>query len=367
MIEPESSIDVVKAELIEAVPKRDEITGVASPEVVDGTNQEPQAVTKKVGGVRTSEQSMNAINASDIVPIGVAELPRLELDVESTRSDISIGSRTSQIVELELAETGQNLQPDGKIAKNQTGEKSPLTELSGIITETHNTASPLSQSSMLEFAAQADESESYVEQPDFVGEASEVDDGTLQIYSNFREALQTLISGHESIAEVESLNSIDAIETEGTEPLSNIVTVVVEKLDSIEIGERSDVNSELSGIVEMVQIIRSEAAESETAQAAQAKLKQAVVALFEKLDIEYEADDVDKFIAVILRPDFISLLLPAENYVIADLEKDGTHEAKKRLSSTAADFVNGAQYSLEKLLGVIMLIGSVPSQPAQSA
>lgn len=195
----------------------------------------------------------------------------------------------------------------------------------------------------------------------------------LQIYENFNEALA-------QVTELAKLVSVDQFD-EPTEsdapaealrdqikPVPAVAQVLVQRMSELEASSQAELAPQVTSVMEAVQHInQSYSVSPEAVQAARDKLAGAVAELFEQLNIDYEAADVEQFIAVILRPDFANLTLPDVNFAEFDLEKDGTHEAKKRLVSAAADLIDGAGYSLERLIGVIMLIGLTAGRVAKAA
>ncbi|HEX7368063.1 MAG TPA: hypothetical protein VF261_00195 [Candidatus Saccharimonadales bacterium] len=224
--------------------------------------------------------------------------------------------------------------------------------------------------------------------------SDEVGQEPLQICDDFSEALQSLVAlpneqaGMEPTSESVSTdiadtvdvdvdyttevddvatvaaNLIDAGESPATETLPDVTATVAKRLVELK-HEDKDTEATALTIADVVETIRTikvlEAgkAEPETIEATQTELEELVAVLFEQLDVEYTAKDVEAFAAILLRPDFQpSQPAAAETNNEADLEHDGTHEAKfhfLRLAGSITDAEDTTQHFLGELILLYMM------------
>lgn len=214
---------------------------------------------------------------------------------------------------------------------------------------------------------------SNIEQVEPVSWTDELDKEPLQIYENFTEALQLLIHGELPVLEIEDeLTTIDDAElvvvdeTQVAEIVPVITITVAERLGELADEDKEITSTIIADIVQTVHSIRvfsaEETIEPEAANTAQAELEELVITLFERLGIEYESEDIEQFIAILLRPDFQPTQPEVTERIAIDLEHDGTHEAKHhspQIFSGMADDKNRTQDFLGKLI-LFYVIGRRP-------
>ncbi len=196
--------------------------------------------------------------------------------------------------------------------------------------------------------------------------ANELEKEPLQIYEDFTEALQALVLPPEQLAPESSVSLTNGHEDESanndgakeSQPLPVIVVKIAERLAELETEEKKVVAPVLANIVEVIhtaELNETHAAESAAVAELHLELSIRVAELCERLGIEYEKEDVEQFVAVILRPDFKPPKKP-EALPAADLEHDGTREAKIHLRSTAAGLIADVEQRLQRLLGSLVLL-----------
>jgi hypothetical protein len=205
--------------------------------------------------------------------------------------------------------------------------------------------------------------------------SEKLDRESLRIYEDFRDALALVIapSSEQLMSETEA-NTVtgeneprDIDEAQEAEPLPVIAVTVSARLNELAAGDRETIVPVLAEIVETIRVIealKSEDAELEVVEIVQMGLEDLVVTLFERLGIEYEAADVEQFVAVLLRPTFQPPEPEIKELTIPDLEHDGTHEAKFYSASTAAGFFTEAEHGLERLLGTFVLLSAIARHAA---
>ena len=204
--------------------------------------------------------------------------------------------------------------------------------------------------------------------------ANELDKEPLQIYESFSEALQLLVamSGEQSLIEPGSEPTItdenDLVktnETQKVEALPDIAVVVSERFCELEIEDKETVEPILADIVEtmhVIEVLKSDEAETEAIETVQMELEELVITLFEHLGIEYEVEDVTRFVATLLRPEFLQPQLEVVEPIAVDLEHDGTHEAKYHFSQAVGSLAD-AEDQTQNLLGKLILFYVIGSRP----
>lgn len=195
-----------------------------------------------------------------------------------------------------------------------------------------------------------------------------------QIYEDFRESLQLLVdlpNKEPGLAAEDELTLgaddelINPNEVQGAQPLPVIVATVAEQLSELEDEQKEAIALVMVDIIKAecsIEALAAEESEPETIEVMQAELEEAVIELFEQLDIEYDDEDVETFITILHRPDF-QPPQPETDINAADLEHDGTHEAKINLSQqigSIADTKNKIQHLLGRLILFYHLLAKHP-------
>ncbi|HVV66926.1 MAG TPA: hypothetical protein VHB72_02540 [Candidatus Saccharimonadales bacterium] len=207
-----------------------------------------------------------------------------------------------------------------------------------------------------------------IEEP--VNWMEEADTDPLQVYEDFSEALHLLVAtaGEHPIAEQEAglvvANEGDLASTDEDRRIKaapGIAVVVTESLGELKDEDKVEAALVLTTIAETVNLIKKfedSPADPEAIETIQAELEDAVITLFKRLSIEYERDDVEQFIAILSRPDFQLPQPEAKEFNFADLEHDGTQEAKIHFSSASGSIASTVGHNLELLLGTFALLNA---------
>lgn len=205
--------------------------------------------------------------------------------------------------------------------------------------------------------------------PELVSSADELAEEPMENYEDFERSLQLLVAlpaerpAPESegvMVNTDEHEPAGADEAQEVEAVPDIAVTVSERLAELGPEDKEVAAAIVADIVQTVHSVEvldtEEIAELETTKAVQVALEQRVDALFEKLGIEYQSDDVERFAAVLLRPDF-QLPQPetVSEQIAVDLERDGTHEAKTHFVSTTAGLVADVENSLKRFLGTLVL------------
>jgi hypothetical protein len=196
----------------------------------------------------------------------------------------------------------------------------------------------------------------------------------LKFYDDFTEELQSLIATMEILSadDTEEVSEFSAAartageskETElQVENTPAVILAVAERLNELDTDQKVAVALTLQDIVEaarsaeLLQETESQPREQlEVTEAAAERLKEQVAVLFEQLGVDYEPEDIEQFIKI----------LPALNKQVtapelqekaaeADLEHDGTREAKWRLSRLTGN-LSDARSAAGQLLGQLALL-----------
>lgn len=181
----------------------------------------------------------------------------------------------------------------------------------------------------------------FQKEPDVLlsSEEAEISAELLIVYESFVDALRIfaelstvpeLANDHDPI-----LSQFEDQELE-QQPMPAIVTAVAEKLAELEPTEIEEVEPILADIAAAIHEVQSiEVTDDPEALAlAEAELVELCEMLFESIGIEYDEQDIEKFIQVILHPEFQAQLVTKAEL---DLEHTGTREVKRHL----AQFNNG--------------------------
>ena len=113
--------------------------------------------------------------------------------------------------------------------------------------------------------------------------------------------------------------------------LPEIAHKVSQRISELTGETKEKVAPVLVTIVDSIQVIRKlvlEEAEPEAIEAIESVLEETVIQLFEQLSIDYKKEDIGKFISILFRPEFLAPLKVTPEFYKADLENEGTHEAK---------------------------------------
>jgi len=194
----------------------------------------------------------------------------------------------------------------------------------------------------------------------------------MELYDDFVGALHTLIEtatipdNDGTPADVADLLVANELQDQAVEvrpmlePVPAITVVVAERLDGYTADEKAEVAPTLQAIMTTVQVVQALetglATEPEVIQTVTAQLEEQIVVLFEQLGIEYEAEDVEQFMRVLLQPDFQPPQTEVTESEEVDLEQDGTHEAKQHFVQAVSDGIADAEHDAERLLGRLTLL-----------
>jgi hypothetical protein len=192
---------------------------------------------------------------------------------------------------------------------------------------------------------------------------------SLKLYAAFTQALQALAEATEAAPEavaVASAEPIDAQTADGLqtaemqlepEAVPAIVRAVAERLSAAPVEEKETtalILQEVVVAVRAVETLQSEAADTEIIEAAVAQLKESIVALFTQLGIEHEPEDIERFMHVLLRPDFRLSQPQVTGETTEDIEHSGTHEIKRRFTQIVSGWADAEQRA-KQLLGMLAL------------
>ncbi len=200
-------------------------------------------------------------------------------------------------------------------------------------------------------------------------QAGESTEESLAVYNNFTEALRALITMpiEQTVPESDdpdptiftALSGEEILMESSVLPLPAIAVTVAERLEELAVEQQVAVAPLLQNITETVQRIETlvtAKAAPEVVETAQVELEEAIIMFFEQLDIEYEEEDVRRFITVLLRPDFRPAPA-APKLREADLEHDGTREAKLRLGRFTKS-LTAAERKVQQLIGQLAMLSA---------
>lgn len=211
-----------------------------------------------------------------------------------------------------------------------------------------------------------DEVISEVEQIEPVSWSDELDKEPLELCEDFTKALQALVTISAEQLSVTTELTIDATEPSiddkpENQPMPAIAVAVAERLDELETDEKevvSPVPTDIVKTIHLMDMLEAKEAASVVVGTMQAELEELVITFFEQLGIEYEPEDIEHFITVLLRSDFQPPQPEVTELVPVDLEHDGTHEAKIHFTSTTASLIADVEHNLEQLLGTLVLFNT---------
>lgn len=170
-----------------------------------------------------------------------------------------------------------------------------------------------------------------------------LDQEPVEIYEVFRQSLLDFIATNETNYLVslfdqeltydpkDELDAADQL-TE-LHPVPSIAVELTEKLVTLETSQKEFVGLQLKGIIEALSTISQlEADTSETANVdlEKQKLSEMVKDLFEYLDLDYQAEDIEQFINFLIESKIQPKIALNQDEVIIDLEHNGTREVKQQ-------------------------------------
>lgn len=196
----------------------------------------------------------------------------------------------------------------------------------------------------------------------------------LGLFDDFAEALHCLVEAEtvpanskeltdpSELPVADVLQNIEVRPIPEAAPVPAITLVVAERLDECTVGEKAVVVPILQTIMKTVQVLEAlkvePVSEPLDIEVITVQLVEQVVYLFEQLGIKYETENIEQFIRVLLKPDFQSLQREAAESDTADLEHDGTHEAKRHFVQVVSNGLADVEYDAERLLGRLILLNS---------
>ena len=187
----------------------------------------------------------------------------------------------------------------------------------------------------------------------------------LEFCTDFSEALRAL----EGAMELQ-LEDMDPEENQGSGSLNETLPIpetmlplaraVAERLDALEPEERvlvAPMLQEIVGIAQLITTIEVSDDEATSLPGAVERLETQVAVLFERLGLAYEAEDIQQFTRLLLQPDFRPPTRRTQAALLeADLEHDGTHEAKTDRHASAAVLLANLEHDLSSMLGSLVLL-----------
>jgi hypothetical protein len=189
----------------------------------------------------------------------------------------------------------------------------------------------------------------------------------LEICEDFTEALQAAIAlpeqalvSHEAPDVDEPALPIEAPQEVELPPA--IAVTVTERLAELAVEEKEAVAPVMKEIIEAVQVfevLMIAEAEPEVIETMHTELEELVINLFEQLGTVYEPEDVERFVAVLLRPDFQPLPSEKAATIDVDLEHLGTHEARLHFTQLVSGLADVEEIA-KRLLGKLVLFYAAP-------
>jgi hypothetical protein len=149
--------------------------------------------------------------------------------------------------------------------------------------------------------------------------------------------------------------------------LPAVVGLVAEQLRQLEPEAKETVSpiiKNIAGAIHAIHVLEARQSEPEVVARIQIELEAFCAQLFEAIGIEYDEDMVRQFAFVVSRPDFMAMPQTAQ-LTEADLEYDGTREAKRGLHATTTN-LPVSDRPLERLLGVLAMLYLMTVRKAQS-
>ncbi len=140
-----------------------------------------------------------------------------------------------------------------------------------------------------------------------------------------------------------------------TKPPMAIVSEMIDKLSNLEEEERRNLNLVIVDIVNTVRMVKdlSETGhQSEVIDAMQSNLEDLATELFRQLGIEYEQESLAGFIKLFINP--LTTQEQSGSTESADLENEGTHEAKNILTQLYS-LVSDTDHRTENFIGKLIL------------
>jgi hypothetical protein len=196
--------------------------------------------------------------------------------------------------------------------------------------------------------------------------ADELDKEPEDLYNNFTEALQVFVA---PARQEPSIAAEANIENKPNAEVPPIAVTVAERLTTIEPAQKETVVPVVHDVVIAIQAVEAlmiQKAEPEAVEAAVVQLKEQVVELFEQLGIEYVPQDIEQFMRVLFRPDFVPPRPEPAITQTVNLETDGTHEAKSPWMHWGATVWGEVERDMQHLLGSFALFTYLALPPMQT-
>lgn len=147
------------------------------------------------------------------------------------------------------------------------------------------------------------------------------------------------------------------------EPLPPIFTTVTEHLLELSPDVISETAPILQTFVESAQIItvmEQDNFDQTSIEAAKAVLKEEIIHYFEAIGLQYTPEDIEEFMHALLRP-HVEPENPVAQTIAADLEREGTREAKWRFVKLTSDDISAVGYEAGRLLGKLAMACMSPT------
>lgn len=137
-----------------------------------------------------------------------------------------------------------------------------------------------------------------------------------------------------------------------------IVSKVAERLNDLDTAQKelvAPILQDIVGAIHGIRVLEAKGVNPQAIEAVEAQLRDLCVILFDALGIDYEPEDIDKFMQVMLRPEFRPVK-STEHTEAIDLTRAGTHEAKRFIEIT--NDVTQSDRKHTTLLGMLAVLNA---------
>jgi hypothetical protein len=239
----------------------------------------------------------------------------------------------------------------------------PLPEIAVTEITASPTEAPIVEASMAIPTIEAPATQPAVEQVTWADELDKEPEG---LFNDFTETLQVFVAPAKQESSVAAETNIEDTSHAVVPP---IAVIVAERLTTIEPAQKETVVPVVHDIViaaQTVEVLMTQKAEPEAIEAAVAQLEEQIVELFEQLGIEYAPQDIEQFMRVLFRRDFVPPQPEPAITQTANLETDGTHEAKSPWMHWAATVWDEVERDMQHLIGSFALFTYLALPPMQT-
>lgn len=217
--------------------------------------------------------------------------------------------------------------------------------------------------------------------PEFLAWEDPLEEKPLEIFDDFTEALhrlfetETLLVISEEQTDLielppkDELPNVDVLPVPEAEVAPTIVEIVAQRLDECAADEKEEIAPMLQDIVDTIEVLEMLEAEPitepEVTESVSAQLEEQIIILFEQLGIEYKAEDIEKFMLVLIKSDFKPQQREITENETVDIEHDGTHEAKRHFAQQFSCGHAVASDWSDRQLGRIILMHDTSARQKQ--